>query len=59
MTIEDPDHSDTEYRFIDIGFSSKGNFLVVWYTERDENIRIIGCRKATISERKKYGGKNA
>jgi len=21
--------------------------VVVWYTERNENIRIIGCRKAT------------
>ncbi len=54
ITIHDPDHSDGEYRFIDIGFPSKDAILVVWYTERNENIRIIGCRRATRSERKKY-----
>ena len=51
ITIDDPDHSNDEERFIDIGISSKGRVLVVWYTERDENIRIIGCRKATKKER--------
>ena len=59
IMIDDPDHSDGEYRFIDIGFSLKGEVSVVWYTERNENIRIIGCRKATKSERKKYGEKDA
>jgi uncharacterized DUF497 family protein len=59
ITIDDPDHSDGESRFIDIGFSSKGEVLVVWYTERNENIRIIGCRKAKRSERKKYEEKDA
>ena len=59
ITINDPDHSDSEYRFINIGFSSKGEVLVVWHTERNENIRIIGCRKATRSERTKYEEKDA
>ena len=59
ITIDDPDHSDDEYRYIDIGFSSKGIVLIVWYTERSENIRIIGCRKATRSERKTYEKKYA
>ena len=54
ITIDDPDHSYGEHHYIDIGFSSKGDVLVVWYTERNDNIRIIGCRKATRSERKKY-----
>ena len=58
ITIDDPDHSDDEYRYIDIGFSSKGIVLIVWYTERSENIRIIGCRKATRSERKAYEEKD-
>lgn len=58
ITITDPDHSSDEYHYIDIGFSSKGEVLVVWYTERNENIRIIGCRKATRSERKKYEEKD-
>ena len=54
MTIGDPDYVETEVRYLDIGLSSMGRVVVVWYTERNENIRIIGCRKATRAERKKY-----
>ena len=54
ITITDPDHSDEEERYLDIGFSSQGKLLVVWYSERGENMRIIGCRRATPSERKIY-----
>jgi uncharacterized DUF497 family protein len=54
ITIDDPDHSDLEDRYIDIGISSKGRILVVWYTERDDNIRIIGSRKANRYEREQY-----
>ncbi|MFA4911801.1 MAG: BrnT family toxin [Desulfobacteria bacterium] len=43
-----------EQRHIDIGSSDKGRVLVVVYTERRSNIRIISCRKATPSERKLY-----
>ncbi|MFQ5652235.1 MAG: BrnT family toxin [bacterium] len=59
ITINDPDHSDAEERYIDIGFSSKGRLVVVWYTERNENIRIIGCRKATNTERISYESKES
>ncbi len=54
ITIDDPNHSGDEDRYLDIGLSSKARMIVVWYTERNENIRIIGCRKATRSERKTY-----
>jgi len=54
ITIPDPDHSVDEQRYIDIGSSDKGRVLVVAYTERGSNIRIISCRKATPSERKLY-----
>ncbi len=54
ITVDEPDHSDDEERYIDIGISSKGRLVVVWYTERNENIRIIGCRKATKKERRAY-----
>jgi uncharacterized DUF497 family protein len=54
ITIKDPDHSDEEDRYLDIGISAKGRLLVLYYTERHENIRIIGCRAATRSERKTY-----
>ncbi len=54
MTIQDPDHSADEQRYIDIGSSDKGRVLVTVYTERGSTIRIISCRKATPSERKRY-----
>ena len=54
ITIADPNHSVDEQRYIDIGSSDKGRVLVVVYTERLSNIRIISCRKATPSERKLY-----
>lgn len=56
ITINDPDHSEQEQRYIDIGTSDKGRVLVVVYTERGENIRIISCRKATATERQFYEG---
>lgn len=54
MTISDPHHSVNEQRYIDIGSSDKGHVLVVVYTERSSNIRIISCRKANQSERTLY-----
>ena len=54
MTIRDPDHSAYEQRYIDIGTSDKGHVMVVVYTERGSNIRIVSCRKATPPERKLY-----
>jgi uncharacterized DUF497 family protein len=54
LTIFDVGHSDKEDRFIDIGLSASGRVLVVIYTERDESIRIISCRKATPTERRQY-----
>jgi uncharacterized protein len=54
ITIADPDHSDSEDRFIDIGMSHRGQLLVVSYTERKDKIRIISARRATRTERKSY-----
>jgi hypothetical protein len=54
MTIPDPQHSIGEYRYVDIGRSSKGQILVVVYTERKSNIRIISSRRATKFERRIY-----
>ena len=54
VTIADPLHSDYEKRYIDIGSSSRGRILVVVYTERGSNIRIISCRKATKREKRVY-----
>jgi len=54
VTISDPDHSDEEERWLDIGLSAEGRLLVVWYTERGERIRVIGSRKATKNEARAY-----
>ncbi len=54
ITIPDTDHSADEQRYIDIGISENGCALVVIYTERNSDIRIISCRKAGPSERKLY-----
>ena len=54
LTISDPVHSDEEDRWLDIGLSAKGRLLVVWHTERGDNIRITGCRRATKTEMRTY-----
>ncbi len=58
ITVVDPDHSTEEERWIDIGTSKKKQILVVVYTEREKNIRIISVGKATRAERKKYEKEN-
>jgi uncharacterized DUF497 family protein len=47
ITVDDPDHSKEEQRYIDIGKSASGKLLVVVYTERGNKTRIISCRRAT------------
>lgn len=54
LTISDPDHSESEARFLDLGLSHRGRVLVVSYTERGDQIRIIGARLANRMERKTY-----
>lgn len=58
ITIADPEHSGDEDRYIDIGLSAKRQILVVVYTGRGSNIRIISCRKATKVEQKTYEQEN-
>ena len=53
-TINDPDHSIDERRFLDLGESATGKLLVVSYTQRKHQIRIISCRKASAVERRMY-----
>lgn len=54
ITIDDPTHSIDEDRFIDIGLSANNRILIVVYTERQDKIRIISSRQATLSERSIY-----
>ena len=52
----DPDHSQTEDRFLLLGLSVKLRILAVAHSYRkgDCEIRIISARKATKRERKQY-----
>lgn len=54
LMITDPDHSDSELRFVSMGLSGQGRLLVVSYTERSERVRIISARLATPRERRQY-----
>ena len=52
--ISDPDHSYEEERYLLFGVSSKGSYLVVSFTEREDSIRIISARRMTNQERNAY-----
>jgi uncharacterized DUF497 family protein len=53
-TIPDPVHSEEEDRFVILGESNRRRLLVVSFTDRGANIRIISARVATRRERKDY-----
>jgi uncharacterized DUF497 family protein len=53
ITIEDPD-SQGEQRFLSIGLDVLGRIIVVAYTYRDDDVRLISARKATKKEVKIY-----
>jgi hypothetical protein len=50
---QDPDREDEE-RFVAVGMGSAGHVLVVVYTLRGEEIRLISVRRATRHEVKDY-----
>ena len=54
ITLDDPEHSDYERRFVTIGFSSRGRLLVVCHSDRHDRIRIINSRTADRRERRYY-----
>lgn len=53
-TITDPAQSEAELRFVSMGLSQASRLLVVKYTERDGQIRIISARESTPAERRQY-----
>jgi Uncharacterized protein conserved in bacteria len=53
LTIEDPDVRG-ERRYAAIGLGSAGELLVVIYTERVGEYRLISARRATRKERRAY-----
>lgn len=54
LAITISDERFDEERFITIGVDAFGRVLVVVYTMRDEEIRLISARKANRRERQQY-----
>jgi uncharacterized DUF497 family protein len=53
LTREDIE-SEGEQRFVTIGTATLGQILVVVYTYRGEDVRLISARSATRRERMQY-----
>lgn len=54
LFTEDSRHSQGEEREWAIGETENGSIVVVVFTMRDEQIRIISAREATKKERQRY-----
>jgi uncharacterized DUF497 family protein len=50
----DPDHSTDETREIITGYSNSARLLLVCFTEREDEIRIINARKPDKDERRHH-----
>lgn len=50
----DPDHSNDEVREILVGYSERNRLLIVSFTERPPNLRIISARVASPRERRNH-----
>jgi uncharacterized DUF497 family protein len=53
LTIED-ESAEEEQRFVSIGSDALNRIMVVVYTYREDDIRLISARRATRKERKAY-----
>jgi uncharacterized protein len=53
LTWEDEDAED-EQRFLQLGLDAIGRILVVVFSYRDEEIRLIAAWKANDKQRKRY-----
>ena len=53
VTIDDPDHSREERRFVTTGLVGWRSIIVA-HTEREGRVRIISAREVTSAERKQY-----
>jgi uncharacterized protein len=54
ITITDDESAPGEERFVTIGMGAAGRLLVVVYTWRGENIRLISARPAEAHEHDEY-----
>lgn len=54
-TVFDPDHSaDEEERYLTVGVSNRGRYLIISHTEPGDRVRVISARKLTPAEREAY-----
>jgi uncharacterized DUF497 family protein len=53
ITVEDSSVQG-EVRYVTIGMNSFGSLMVVVWTEREDNLRLISARKAEPKERRAY-----
>ena len=54
ITMTDDESDPGEQRFVAIGMGAKARLLVVVYTWRGANVRIISARPAEAQEREEY-----
>lgn len=54
LTIDDPEHSTDEDRFVTVGRSIRRRTLVVVHADRGDRVHIISARVATARERNAY-----
>ena len=54
ITVDDPNHSEDETRFVLVGLTFEGKLVIVVHVELEDSIRIISAREATRRERNDY-----
>jgi uncharacterized DUF497 family protein len=54
LTIPDPEHSETESRYVLLGPSHQNRLVAVVHTESGDIIRVVSARMATRRERRDY-----
>ena len=54
VTIDDPDHSHDEQRYLTTGLSERSRLIIVAHTEGAGRVRIISARDVTATERTEY-----
>ena len=54
ITVTDDESDPNEQRFVTLGIGETGRLLVVAYTWRGENMRIISARPAEPREHEEY-----
>jgi hypothetical protein len=54
VTVYDPAHSEDEDRYLTVGTSEQGKYIVVAHTDRGDRTRIISARELRRAELKDY-----